>query len=223
MSEFAGRTAGALILGEALGLTFAGFGSVVPGLGTTIGALAGGIFGGVLGAGLGETGARALCDSIIHALNSHAGPGKNGERLAAQAPHSTPNAGRGDLSIPPHVLEHKRHAFLNPHVRHLQKMMLRSGYAHPETNFVCKAVTGRLIARHSGGSVTTSQIFESLIPELPPVEPLNAWLDRRVARSFISSARSGSFTGIRRSFSRRRRTRSARQSGRRQRRPSRRR
>jgi hypothetical protein len=138
VAELGGRMAGAFVGAEAGVLLFGGLGSVVPGLGTTVGALAGAVIGGAVGAALGEKGAKELCDQII-AWGKGAHPA---EHQPAQPPRTQ-----------------SAHRSSNAAIAELQNEMHAAGYGPAEIDFVGRVVGERI---KSGAAATPKDVFQHL-------------------------------------------------------------
>src|ERR1044072_1761127 len=123
VSEFGGRVGGAILLGELGMLTFGGFGSVVPGVGTTVGGLFGMLVGGFIGGYLGEAGAKQLYGRIF----------RNGE----PAPPINPE------EIDPRLTDNRTILYTNTEMSDLQRTLFEAGYSRPQVNFFTETVKTR--------------------------------------------------------------------------------
>jgi hypothetical protein len=151
LAAFGGRVGGAFIGAESLGLMLGGFGSVVPGLGTTVGALVGGLIGGAVGAYVGEEKTKELCRQIIEWAHGRADA--SGPRLADQYGENI-----GQLSP---VGDGSRD-FTQASVVQLQREMSRCGYSAPEANFVCELVSGRIVGEAARDPDAPWQVLRQL-------------------------------------------------------------
>jgi len=150
LAEFGGRAAGAFVGAEACGLAFAGCGSVIPGLGTTVGGLAGVLIGGVVGAYVGEKGAHELCEKIIAWTKGAAPP----------APTAPPVASK------PHAPQ--------PEVSKLQNEMRTAGYSPAEIDIIQKLFESPQLAGKSPGAAL-EQVGSNLVP-MEATKDGNTWL-----------------------------------------------
>jgi len=151
LAEFGGRAAGAFVGAEACGLAFAGFGSVIPGLGTTVGALAGILIGGAVGAYLGEKGAHELCEQIIAWTKGGPAP---------------------ERPLPPSALSPPRSHRLE--VQKLQQAMLSMGYSAPETSII-----GQLLDSPRLEGALPQNAFQQIGSELVPLDgatEVDSWM-----------------------------------------------
>lgn len=155
MVALGGRLAGAFVGAETMGMMFGGFGSVVPGLGTTVGALTGAVVGGVLGACVGEQKAREFCHQVFAWA---AAQGHDADRTAA-APllESTIVAPASPAA----------REFTQAPVAELQQQMYQSGYGDAEVNFVCETVSARIIGHADATPQPVTAVFSELASELP--------------------------------------------------------
>jgi hypothetical protein len=149
MAEFGGRAAGAFVGAETFGLLFGGFGSVIPGLGTTVGALAGAVVGGVIGAVLGEQAVKLYCQQVIDWAKGHPhAAGQETSPPATARPEPAAAARRYD----------------EPAVNALQQEMYAAGYETSQVDFACETVRDRMATSSGAGP---KNVFEQLGANLP--------------------------------------------------------
>ncbi|MDI4663489.1 hypothetical protein K9U40_03935 [Xanthobacter autotrophicus] len=149
LAAFSGRMTGALIGAEGFGLALGGFGSVVPGFGTTVGALTGAVIGGVVGAYVGEQNAKALCAEIMDWAGGHPHAGGAARAAPDAHPPAEPSA-----TFPPEVEALGRH-------------LAESGYGPAERDFVCRLVEAQPAAAGEAGAAAPLAVLGALAERIP--------------------------------------------------------
>jgi hypothetical protein len=143
LSEFGGRVAGAFVGAEGFGLLFGGVGSVIPGLGTTVGGLAGAMIGGIGGAYLGERDAKQLCHQITEW-------GKNAH------PKNQPTKPKDKLADLPPIGSN------DPDLKELQENMYEAGFERAEVDLIGRIVSDYPKLAPSSTAKTPKDVLEQL-------------------------------------------------------------
>ena len=145
VTEFGARMAGALVMGQEFALIGATLGSVVPGLGTTIGGLAGGAIGGILGAAIGDSAAKHFW-----------------ERIDPQVAGAAPAGPVGHGALDPRLTDELPRDYPHDQVRALQQALYEDGHGSAAVNLVCTAVHGRIIGSSGPGPAPVAEALDGL-------------------------------------------------------------